>query len=211
MNPNFPVPDAARQAEKEAVNTLQRRTEDGIGYFVCNPAFAVGQQKSKTKKRDIVNKIKNLMFAAIAGTLLSQPSVVRADDHKDAVITWTKHITALFPPGGEVFGTIAGTAAGDLGTGTVNGEAFYPVDVVSGGSLAFEAEYHFVGSKHSFTVHFSAVQAPDGSGVIMGVVTDGWLKGNVVQGHYTAYSCNEVNLTCFDGVFIIKKGSKNNK
>ena len=89
--------------------------------------------------------IKNLMFAAIAGILLSQTSVVRADDHRDAIITWTKHITALFPPGGEVFGTIAGTAAGDLGTGIVTGEAFYPVNVLSDGSLAFEAEYHFVG------------------------------------------------------------------
>jgi hypothetical protein len=153
--------------------------------------------------------IKNLMFAAIAGLLLSQTSVMSADDHSDAIITWTKHITALFPPGGDVFGTIAGTAAGDLGIGTVTGEAFYPVDFVSGGSRAFEAEYHFAGSKHSFTVHFSAVQAPDGSGVVTGVVTDGWLKGNAMKGHYTAYSCDEgVNLTCFDGTFTIQKGTK---
>jgi hypothetical protein len=156
--------------------------------------------------------IKNLMFAAIAGILLSQTSVVRADDHRDAIITWTKHITAFFPPGGDVFGTIAGTAAGDIGAGTLTGDAFYPLNVLSDGSLAFEAEYHFAGSRHSFTVHFSAVQAPDKTGVITGVVTEGWLKGNVVEGHYAGYSCDEgVNHTCFDGVFIIKKGSKNEK
>ena len=62
---------------------------------------------------------------------------------------------------------------------------------------------------HSVTVHFTAVQAPNGSGVVSGVVTEGWLKDNVVEGHYTARSCDEgVNLTCFDGTFVIKKGSK---
>ena len=157
--------------------------------------------------------IKNLTLAAGAATLLFQTSITRADDardNRDATITWTKHVTAFLPPGGEVFATIAGTAGGDLGDGTVIGDALSPLEFLPGGSLTFEAEYRFVGSKHSFTVHFRTVQAPDNSGVIIGVVTDGWLKGNVVIGQYTARSCDEgVNLTCFDGTFTIKKGSKN--
>src|SRR6185503_3163140 len=130
-------------------------------------------------------------------------------DHRDGIITWTKHVTAFLPPGMEIFATIAGTAGGDLGDGTVIGDAFSPVEALPDGSLTFEAEYRFVGSKHSLTVHFRTVQAPDNSGVITGVVTDGWLNGNVVTGHYTGRACDEgVNLTCFDGTFVIKKGSK---
>lgn len=74
--------------------------------------------------------IKHLTFAALAAlavTLLFQTSLTRADghgqkdnrDHRDAIITWTKHITAFLPPGGEIFATIAGTAGGDIGDGTL--------------------------------------------------------------------------------------------
>ena len=159
----------------------------------------------------IINK---LTFAALAATLLFQTSITRADDegrdHRDAIITWTKHITAFLPPGGEIFATIAGTAGGDIGDGTVIGEAFNPREFLPNGFVTFEAEYRFVGSKHSVTVHFRTVQGRDPSGVIGGVVKDGWLKGNVVVGEYTGYACDQgVAGVCFDGTFVIKKGSKN--
>ena len=171
--------------------------------------FAVVIKQQQNKTTEIMKITKNLKLATVAATLLFQTSAIRADDNRDAIITWTKHVTAFLPPGGDVFGTIAGTAGGDLGTGTVIGDAFNPIEVVPGG-LTFEAEYHFVGSKHSLTVHFRTVQSlADNSGVIIGVVADGWLKDNVVEGRYTARACDEgVNLTCFDGVFVIKKGSK---
>ena len=166
--------------------------------------------------------IKNLKFAALAAlaalavTLLFQSSVTRADDdrdHRDAIITWTKHITALLPPGGEIFATIAGTAEGDIGDGTLVGEAFNPRVMLTPTSVTFEADYHFIGSKHSLTVHFRTVQGPDPSGVIRGVITgfvkDGWLEGNVVVGEYHGYPCAEGTGVCFDGTFVIKKGSKN--
>jgi len=158
--------------------------------------------------------IKHLTFAALAVTLLFQSSVTRADDnrdHRDAIITWTKHVTALLPPGGEIFATIAGTAEGDIGEGTVIGDAFNPREVLPNGSVTFEAQYRFVGSKHSCTVHFRTVQTPERSGVIIGVVTDGWLKGNVVVGEYQGYPCGQgVTFTCFDGTFVIKRGTKDN-
>ena len=170
-----------------------------------------------------MNTIKNLKFAglaalaALAVTLLFQSSVTRADDnrdHRDAIITWTKHITAFLPPGGEIFATIAGTAEGDIGDATLVGEAFNPRDLLPNGFVTFEADYHFIGSKHSLTVHFRTVQGPDPSGVVRGVITgfvkDGWLKGNVVVGEYTGYACDQgVAGRCFDGTFVIKKGSKN--
>jgi hypothetical protein len=159
--------------------------------------------------------IKNLTLTAVAATLLFHTSILRADDnrdHRDAIITWTKHVTEFLPPGEEIFATIAGVAGGDLGTGTVVGDAFNPVELLDDGSVTFEAEYRFVGSKHSLTVHFRTVQAPDNSGVIIGLVTDGWLQGNIVEGRYTAHPCElGVVPTCFDGTFVIKKGSKANK
>jgi hypothetical protein len=157
-----------------------------------------------------INIIKHVQFAVLAATLLFQTSTTRADDHRDATITFTKHVTAFLPPGGEAFATVAGTDGGDIGEGTMTGEALSPIDVLADGSISFEADYHFVGKKHSLTVHFRTIQAPDASGVIIGLVTDGWLKGNAVVGHYTARSCDEgVNFTCFDGVFTVQKGTKN--
>jgi hypothetical protein len=153
--------------------------------------------------------IKNLILTALAATSLLLTATTRADEeHSDATINWTKHVTAFLPPGGDIFGTIAGVASGDLGEATLVGDAFNPVQVVPGG-ITFEAEYRFVGAKHSLTMRFRVVQAPDRSGVMNGVVTDGWLKGHVMTGHYTARTCDEgVNHFCFDGTFLIKKSEK---
>jgi len=162
--------------------------------------------------------IKNLTFAALAATLLFQTSITRADDnaleHRNATVTWTKWITERITPSvenGMLFATIAGDAGGDIGVGTVTGEAF---NIVSPG--VFEAFYHFVGSKHSLTVHFNIVQISINgvvSGVVTGVVTEGWLKGNVVVGDYTGRACNDeegLGLSlCFDGTAEILRGSKN--
>jgi len=159
-----------------------------------------------------MKSIKNLAMIALAATSLILTSTTRADDeHSDATITWTKHVVAFLPPGGDIFGTIAGVAAGDIGSGTVSGDAFNPVAPLDGGKITFEAEYSFVGSKHSTTIRFRTVQAADGSGVIIGVVTDGWLKGNVVTGTYTFRPCDEGVAGCFDGSFLIKKGTKARK
>lgn len=159
---------------------------------------------------------KNIQLAALAATVLFQTSITRADDnrdHRDAIITWTKYITAFLPPGGPVFATIEGTAEGDIGDGTVMGDALEPRVVLPDGSVTFEAEYHFIGWKHSLTVRFRTVQGRDQNGVITGVitgvVTDGWLKGNLVTGGYTGRSCDQgVTLTCFDGTFVILKATK---
>jgi hypothetical protein len=179
---------------------------------IFNPAFR-SSHNAKTSKRkiELMKLVKNILLMAVAATLLFQTSAIGADDnrdHRDAIINWTKHVPAFLPPGGEIFATIVGTGAGDVGTATLLGDAFNPVEGLADGSISFEAEYRFAGAKHSLTVRFRTVQAPDNSGVIIGVVTDGWLKGNVVIGHYQGYPCDEGIGVCFDGTFIIKKGSK---
>ncbi|MGZ8940180.1 MAG: hypothetical protein ACXW32_13315 [Limisphaerales bacterium] len=164
--------------------------------------------------------IKNFTVAAaalIAATLLFQPSVTVADGRKDRgdqrgdrhrgtiKVNWTKHATEFFSPLGPtgLFATIAGSAGGDIGAGNVTGEAFRP-NPQPDGSLVFEAVYHFYGTEHSFTVHWNIVQKPDQSGVMRGVVTDGWMKGHKVAATYTGYACDQgVNQFCFDGALEI--------
>jgi hypothetical protein len=46
--------------------------------------------------------------------------------------------------------------------------------------------------------------------VIIGVVTEGWLKGNLVQGEYTQIQCSHDGITtdCFQGTLDILRGTK---
>jgi hypothetical protein len=46
--------------------------------------------------------------------------------------------------------------------------------------------------------------------VIIGVVTDGWLKGNLVEGEYTQIQCPHDNITtdCFQGTLDILRGTE---
>src|SRR6476661_8121250 len=137
--------------------------------------------------------IKNVAFAAvalIAVALLVQPVITlahgqngRGDErnnrhHRTIKVTWTKHVTEFFSPPGPsgLFATIAGVANGDIGDGNVTGEALNNVTQADG-SRVFEAVYHFYGTEHSFSVHWNIVQQPDASGVMVGVITDGWMKG----------------------------------
>jgi hypothetical protein len=157
-----------------------------------------------------MKRIKNMTALALVAVSVLLALTTRADDaHSDATITWTKHVTAFLPPGGDIFATIGGVVAGDVGEGTVVGDAFGPVQALPDGNITFTAEYRVAGAKHSCILRFRVVQAPDKSGVMIGMVADGWLRGNAMTGRYTARTCDEgVNLTCFDGTFTIDKGSK---
>jgi hypothetical protein len=95
--------------------------------------------------------IKNVKLAALAATLLFQTSITRADDnrdHRDAIITLTKWVTAFFPPTEEIFATGVGVAGGDLGEGTLTLDAFSPVEVLPDGASR-RAEHRLIGSEHS--------------------------------------------------------------
>jgi len=65
-----------------------------------------------------------------------------------------------------------------------------------------EALYHFTGSRHSFTalVH---VEQTGLKAVIIGVVTDGWLKGHKVEGQYTQITCTQSSGGCFKGTLDV--------
>jgi len=142
----------------------------------------------------IINK---LAFAALAATLLFQTSSTRASDHGqksdnngDATVNFTKWVTVPSPRPG-VFADMAGViTGGDVGDGTFTGEVLTR-SVDSQGVITVEAVYHLHGSKHSFSARIHAVQQVAGvgqTGVIIGVVTDGWLKGHAVEGVWTVIS-----------------------
>jgi hypothetical protein len=157
--------------------------------------------------------IKNLKFAALAAlsalavTLLFQTSITWAGDkgkkgdhgqrggdnekgdrdHRDAKVTFSKWVVAL----PNLPGLIANMEG--LGDGGAAGEGIFTGEVLkwdtSGPSVDIVAVYHFTGSKHAFTAVVHVTQpktSPDG--VIVGVVTDGWLKGHALKGSYTVIS-----------------------
>jgi hypothetical protein len=173
--------------------------------------------------------IESLTFttlATLAVALLFQTSITRADDqgHKghpnqgSATATFTKWQTpdAPTPEVGAFFGGIVG---GDVGEGPFTGERRL-VTPLGGGVFAIEADYHFHGSKHSFTARVHIVQGPIKNdlgvvigqlGVVNGVVTDGWLKDQVVEGAYLRVSGvphEGPSPYAFEGILEIKKASK---
>ena len=154
--------------------------------------------------------IKNLTFAGLAGlaalavTLLFQTSITRADghgqkgrhsqrggdnergdrDHRDARVTFAKWVVDLPNLPGLIANMEGLGDGGDAGEGVFTGEVL-KWDT-SGPVVDIVAVYHFTGTKHAFTavVH---VTRPKTSpvGAIVGVVTDGWLKGHALKGGYT--------------------------
>lgn len=148
---------------------------------------------------------------AVAGVSLSYPHGLEFapteaegdQNHGDATVNFTKWITAYPNMMGEITG-------GDVGDGEYTGEILSRV-VDSQGVITIEADYHLHGSKHSFTARIHAEQKVAGIGqkaVIIGVVTDGWLKGHAVAGEWTVIppcsglgNCFEVTLN------IIKRHS----
>ena len=154
--------------------------------------------------------IKNLAFvalAALAVALLFQTSITQAGDqgHRDATATFRKWIVD-FPPAG-VIANMAGVVGGAVGDGIYTGEIL-TYNVIDG-VTKIDANYHFNGSKHSFTalVH---IEQTGLKAVIIGVVTDGWLKGHAVEGEYTQITCEHVGPTpdCFEGTLEIDRDSK---
>jgi len=157
--------------------------------------------------------IKNVSFTALAvlaATLLFQTSITRADDHGqkngdhgNAKVTFTKWVTAeINLPG--LLETLEGVVGGDIGDGTFAGEVLK--ETIVGDLDEIVAFYHFNGSKHSFSaiVHLNfdlvALKAE-----VIGVVTEGWLKGHAIAGEMTALDEFQGHSPAFTAIIEIKK------
>jgi hypothetical protein len=159
-------------------------------------------------------------LAALAVTLLFQNSITLADNHgqrggdnerrdrdhrdrRDARATFTKWVTGFPNQPGRII-DMEGVVGGVVGHGTFTGEVllYNPDPTVS----HFVAFYHFTGPKHSFTALVDVLQTGSGPGTkaaILGVVTDGWLKGQAVKGEYTEGTCGTPSMPCFTGTLEI--------
>jgi hypothetical protein len=160
-----------------------------------------------------------LLIAAVSLLTLSLGAgMVSADvgrDNRNAENTFTKWVTTQ-PPVAPVLKNMAGVVGGDVGAGTFAGEVLTLslITTTTPTTKVINAAYHFNGSRHSFTalVHVVQTGLTDGStAVITGQVTEGWLKGNLVEGEYTQIQCQQapgVVGTCFQGMLDILRGSK---
>jgi hypothetical protein len=105
---------------------------------------------------------------------------------------------------------MAGVVGGDVGPGTYAGEilTFTGTGTVAD-PILITADYHFNGSRHSFTARVDIVEIGTAA-TINGVVTDGWLKDNLAEGEFSVISCahDGVTSTCFQGTFDILRGTK---
>jgi len=156
-------------------------------------------------------------LAILAATLLFQTPITRADDHGQpggnnqkgdvdhgvAKVTFTKWVTS--DPGlPGLLETLEGVVGGDIGNGTFAGEVLK--ETVVGDLDEIVAFYHFNGSKHSFSaiVHLNfdlvALKAE-----VIGVVTDGWLKGHALSGEMTALDEFQGHSPAFTATIEIKK------
>ena len=95
---------------------------------------------------------------------------------------------------------MAGVVGGACGNGVYAGEI---LKYTEGPTTVIEALYHFNGSKHVFSalVH---VEQTGMKAVISGVVSEGWMKGNSVQGEFTQIATTQSpNGTAFRGTLNI--------
>jgi len=150
------------------------------------------------------------VLSVLAIALLSQTSITRADDHgqkanRGATVTFTKWVTAFpFQPG--LIANMEGVVGGAGGDGLFTGEVLQMNTV--DGVTEIVALYHFHGAKHSFTALNHIVQTGL-KAVIVGVVTDGWLKGHAVEGEYTQFDCDRgITGACYQGTLEIQGDGK---
>jgi hypothetical protein len=150
-------------------------------------------------------------LTALAATLLFQPSIIRANgngqddvDHGVAKVTFTKWI--LDDPGlPGLLERLEGVIGGDTGTGVFKGEVLKET-VDENNMDEIVTFYHFTGTKHSFSAIFHLdFDLNTGKGVMIGVVTEGWLKGHAVRGDMTALDEFEGHSPAFEATIKIDK------
>jgi hypothetical protein len=156
------------------------------------------------------NGIRVRAFALFASVMLLTLSLgagvasAGGRDSRNADNTFTKWLT--------VWPAMAGVVGGDVGDGAFAGEVLDATFTDTSATL--DVHYHFDGSRHSFTASVHVVQTGlsfGGTAVITGQVTEGWLKGNLVQGGYTVVACDHdqiTNDTCYQGWLDILRGTK---
>jgi hypothetical protein len=128
--------------------------------------------------------------------------------HVQAENTFTKWITATPNLPGEVK-DMGGVVGGDVGDGAFAGTVLSGAST-PGGPTVLNAVYGFNGSEHAFKALMHIVQT-GAHAVLIGVVTDGWMAGHLVEGEYTMGACTgdlAAHGTCFSGTLDVMQAFK---
>ena len=139
--------------------------------------------------------------AALVGLALGVGVASAGQDARNAENTFTKWI-AGYP-------NMAGVVGGDVGTGTYAGVILSKTGTGTvADPILITADYHFYGSRHTFTARVDIVEIGTAA-TIDGVVTDGWLKGNVAEGEFSVIQCTHDGITgtCFQGTLDLLRGT----
>jgi hypothetical protein len=129
--------------------------------------------------------------------------------------TFTKWATSLPENPPSLAGVLMeGVVGGDVGNGVYAGKVLSDDLTQEPNFWLAHARYEFYGEKHSFIADVYVTQNNNtGSGVITGVVKQGWLKGAQLTGEYTIFtSCpiatpgNVFGTTCFQGTLQVHVG-----
>jgi hypothetical protein len=123
-------------------------------------------------------------------------------DARNAENTFTKWI-AGYP-------NMAGVVGGDVGPGTYAGVILSRTGTGTvADPILITADYHFNGSRHTFSARVDIVEIGTAA-TITGIVTDGWLQGNLAEGEFSVIRCTHDNTTttCFQGTLDILRGTK---
>ena len=143
-----------------------------------------------------------MVFAALSASLGTQVALADGggEGGDNVRVTFTKWVTN--------FPNMAGFVGADVGAGTFAGEIlnYVPGPVIT----KIEALYHINGGVHTLTAHvFVTENEVTRRAVIKGVVTDGWLEGSQVHGHYNIISCSQSpSGVCFQGTLHIQGDSE---
>jgi hypothetical protein len=156
---------------------------------------------------EIKTRTRTLAIATAAALLVLSlgvgvGSALGSQDARNAENTFTKWI-AGYP-------NMAGIVGGDVGSGTYAGLILSRTGTGTvADPILITADYRFNGARHSFTARVDIVEIGTAA-TIRGVVTDGWLTGNVAAGEFSVISCSHdgTTTTCFQGYLDILRGTK---
>jgi hypothetical protein len=137
-----------------------------------------------------------LFGSLVAGTVIAQEATPEVSD--PVTVTFTKWVTCYSDPNTCTAsdGTIVNTpmegvvTEGAAGTGSFSGELLHLIQTTpelwEGVTV-----YQIYGATHEFSAHMLVMENPaTGEATVVGIIMDGWLKGQTVQGSYkTVSSC----------------------
>ena len=96
---------------------------------------------------------------------------------------------------------MAGIVGGAVGDGTYSGKV---LEYSPGPTQVITARYSFHGAERSFSA-LVQVEQTDLDANILGVITDGWRKGDLVRGGYRQVQCQHDGVTtdCWQGSITV--------